>query len=120
MCGFEFTPLSLLIIIVVVYSSQIYRINLYFEKERADGYRDPVDGENAQKMDGDRRPVVAVCDFVCPTRTDRDVVGHRRRERLGRRISVGGRTRVRRRQFLRRVLRTAMLRPSTARQTPQK
>lgn len=116
---FEFTQL-LLIIIVVVYSSQIYRISLYFEKEGADGCKHPVDGENAQKVDGDRRLAVAVCAFVCPTWTDREVVGHRRRERFGRRVAVGGRTRVRRRQFLCRVLRTALLRPSTARQTPQK
>jgi hypothetical protein len=71
-------------------------------------------------MDGDRRPVVTVCAFVRPTQSDRDVVGHRRREWFCRRVAVGGRTRVRRRQLLRRVLRTALLRPSAARQTPQK
>jgi len=78
-------------------------------------------GENARDPDGPgrRRPAVGVRVVVRPTRTDRVVVGHhRRRDRL---VFVRRRRRtprrVRRRQFLRRVFRTAVLRPSPARQT---
>lgn len=65
---------------------------------------------------------VAVGVLGGPARPDRVVVGRERRERRGRlgrrRVTVGRRTRVRRRQFLRRLFRTAVLRPSPERQAP--